>query len=140
MAKPGARDRTAGRFGLRAYLADTITSLRAQRFRGVWEIVVVGNNCTDDTAEIARGLGARVVGERMRGVCNARQREPRRARDRSSSRPTPIRSTRPMAGHVDASFRSDNRIVAVVGPCRYADGPLWRRIYGRLVFDLSHLI
>ena|SRR5690349_6028761 len=74
MAKPGARDRTAGRFGLRAYLADTITSLRAQRFRGVWEIVVVGNNCTDDTAEIARGLGARVVGERMRGVCNARQR------------------------------------------------------------------
>ena len=57
-----------------AYIADTINSLRAQRFRGGWEIVVVDNNCTDDTAEIARGLGARVVVEERQGVCSARQR------------------------------------------------------------------
>ena len=31
------------------------------------EIVVVDNNCTDATAEVARGLGARVVPERTRG-------------------------------------------------------------------------
>src|SRR3954451_17465617 len=57
-----------------AYIADTINSLSAQRFSGAWEIVVVDNNCTDDTAETARGLGARVVREVRQGVCNARQR------------------------------------------------------------------
>ncbi len=35
--------------------------------RAVDEIVVVDNNCTDATAEVARGLGARVVPERTRG-------------------------------------------------------------------------
>ena len=38
------------------YIADTIKSLRAQTFRGGYEIVVVDNNCTDDTVEIARRL------------------------------------------------------------------------------------
>jgi len=31
------------------------------------EIVVVDNNCTDRTAEVARGLGARVVAEKTPG-------------------------------------------------------------------------
>jgi glycosyltransferase involved in cell wall biosynthesis len=35
--------------------------------KAVDEIVVVDNNCTDATAEVARGLGARVVAERTRG-------------------------------------------------------------------------
>lgn len=35
--------------------------------KAVDEIVVVDNNCTDATAEVARGLGARVVPERTRG-------------------------------------------------------------------------
>jgi cellulose synthase/poly-beta-1,6-N-acetylglucosamine synthase-like glycosyltransferase len=45
------------------YIADTINSLAAQSFSGGCEIIVVDNNCTDDTAEMARGLGARVVAE-----------------------------------------------------------------------------
>src|SRR5690348_6013934 len=124
-----------------AYLADTITSLRAQRFRGVWEIVVVDNNCTDDTAEIARGLGTRVVVEEMQGVCNARQRGAEASNgeiivsaDADTIYPTDWLAT------IDASFRADDRIVAVAGPCRYADGPLWGRVYGRLLFGLVHLI
>ncbi len=124
-----------------AFLADTINSLRAQCFRGVWEIVVVDNNCTDDTAEIARGLGARVVGEEMQGVCNARQRGAEASNgeiivsaDADTIYPTDWLAT------IDASFRADNRVVAVAGPCRYADGPSWGRVYGRLLFGLVHLI
>ena len=124
-----------------AFLADTINSLRAQCFRGVWEIVVVDNNCTDDTAEIARGLGARVVGEEMQGVCNARQRGAEASNgeiivsaDADTIYPTDWLAT------IDASFRADNGVVAVAGPCRYADGPSWGRVYGRLLFGLVHLI
>jgi len=124
-----------------AYLADTITSLRAQRFWGAWEIIVVDNNCTDDTAEIASGLGARVVREVMQGVCNARQRgaevsngEIIVSADADTIYPTDWLAT------IDESFRADHRVVAVSGPCRYTDGPLWGRVYGRLLFGLVHLI
>src|SRR6478735_1995007 len=100
-----------------AYIAETINSLRAQRFRGGWEIVVVDNNCTDDTAEIARGLGARVVGEQRPGVCNTRQRGAAAgsgdiivSADADTIYPTD------WLANIDASFRADHRVVAVAGP------------------------
>lgn len=124
-----------------AYIADTINSLRAQRFRGAWEIVVVDNNCTDDTADIARGLGARVVAEPRQGVCNARQRGAEASRgeiivsaDADTIYPTD------WLDNIDASFRADHRVVAVAGPCRYTGGPLWGRVYGRLLFGSLNLI
>ena len=124
-----------------AYLADTINSLRAQRFRGGWEIVVVDNNCTDDTAEIARGLGVRVVTEDRQGVCNARQRGAEASSgeiivsaDADTIYPPDWLST------IDASFRADKRVVAVAGPCRYTAGPFWGRVYGRLLFGCLDLI
>ena len=124
-----------------AYIADTINSLRAQRFRGAWEIVVVDNNCTDDTADIARGLGARVVAEPRQGVCNARQRGAEASRgeiivsaDADTIYPTD------WLDNIDASFRADDRVVAVAGPCRYTGGPLWGRVYGRLLFGSLNLI
>lgn len=124
-----------------AYIAETINSLRAQRFPGGWEIVVVDNNCTDDTAEIARGLGARVVAEERRGVCNARQRGAEASSgeiivsaDADTIYPPDWLST------IDASFRADKRVVAVAGPCRYTAGPSWGRVYGRLLFGSLDLI
>jgi glycosyltransferase involved in cell wall biosynthesis len=124
-----------------AYIAETINSLRAQRFPGGWEIVVVDNNCTDDTAEIARGLGARVVAEERRGVCNARQRGAEASSgeiivsaDADTIYPPDWLAT------IDASFRADNRVVAVAGACRYTAGPLWGRVYGRLLFGSVDLI
>ena len=118
-----------------AYIVDTINSLWAQRFPGGWEIVVVDNNCTDDTSEIARRLGARVVAEKCQGVCSARQRGAEAARgeiivsaDADTIYPPDWLAT------IDAAFRRDERVVAMAGPCRYTDGPLWGRVYGRLLF------
>lgn len=124
-----------------AYLAATINSLRAQRFRDGWEIVVVDNNCTDDTARIARGLGARVVVEQRQGVCNARQ----RGAEASSGEiivSTDADTLYPPGwlATIEAAFRVDERVVAVAGPCRYTAGPVWGRVYGRLLFGFVHLI
>ena len=124
-----------------AYIAATINSLRAQRFRGGWEIIVVDNNCADDTAEIARGLGARVVFEQRQGVCGARQRGAEAGRgeiivsaDADTIYPPDWLAT------IDAAFRADKRVVAVAGPCRYRAGPFWGRVYGRLLFGSVDLI
>src|SRR3954454_20136644 len=108
------------------YVADTIRSLHRQDFAGEYEIVVVDNNSTDATAEIARGLGVRVVTEPVPGVCNARQ-----AGTEASSGEIVV-STDADTTHgpdwlakIDRSFRAGDDVVAVVGPCRYKDGPHW---------------
>jgi len=123
------------------YIADTIESLRAQSFAGGYEIVVVDNNCTDDTAEIARCLGARVVAESRQGVCPARQRGTEASRgDIVVSADADTIYPSHWLDMIDASFRVDRRVVAVAGPCRYEHRPLWGRVYGRLLFGALELI
>ncbi|MEV8518034.1 glycosyltransferase family A protein [Dactylosporangium sp. NPDC051484] len=119
------------------YLTDALLSLQKQDFDGVCEVIVVDNNCTDETAGIARDLGARVVVEPVPGVCNARQRGTEAARGEivvSADADTVY--GRDWLSRIDARFRGDGRVVAVVGPCRYADGPRWGRLYGRMLFGM----
>lgn len=56
-----------------AYLGDCLASLQQQDFRGDWEIIVVDNASTDDTASMARSYGARMVYEPRQDVIHARQ-------------------------------------------------------------------
>jgi glycosyltransferase involved in cell wall biosynthesis len=51
----------------------TLESLFKQDYKGDFEVVVVDNNSTDNTAEIARRLGVRVVFCSQKGVAHARQ-------------------------------------------------------------------
>ncbi len=44
-----------------AVLGRTLASITSSEFRDQLEIVVAANGCTDDTAEVARGFGVRVV-------------------------------------------------------------------------------
>jgi glycosyltransferase involved in cell wall biosynthesis len=122
-------------FNEAGYLTDALLSLRKQDFDGEFEVIVVDNNCTDETAGIARDFGARVVAEPVPGVCNARQRGTEAARGEIVvSADADTVHSRDWLSRIDAGFRSDERIVAVVGPCRYADGPRWGRLYGRGLF------
>jgi glycosyltransferase involved in cell wall biosynthesis len=121
------------------YLADALLSLQKQDFDGLCEVIVVDNNCTDETAAIARELGALVVAEPVAGVCNARQRGTETARGEivvSADADTVY--DRDWLSRIDARFREDPRIVAVVGPCRYADGPRWGQVYARMLFAAVH--
>jgi glycosyltransferase involved in cell wall biosynthesis len=122
-------------FNEAGYLTDAILSLRKQDFDGEYEVIVVDNNCTDATAGIAHDLGARVVAEPAPGVCNARQRGTGAALGEivvSADADTVY--SKDWLSRIDARFRADGRIVAVVGPCRYADGPRWGQVYARSLF------
>jgi glycosyltransferase involved in cell wall biosynthesis len=123
------------------YLADAIRSVQQQRFAGEYEIVVVDNNCTDATVDVARALGARVVTEAVPGVCNARQ------TGTLASRGEIVVSTDADTTHppdwlekIDRNFRDGADVVAVVGPCRYQDGPQWGRTFARALFGVVGLI
>ena len=57
-----------------AYIGRALDSLQHQDFDGTYEIIVVDNNSTDSTADVAARYGVRVVSEPQQGVCAARQR------------------------------------------------------------------
>ncbi|MDO8673346.1 MAG: glycosyltransferase family 2 protein [Dehalococcoidia bacterium] len=54
-------------------LAKTLDSMLDQSYKD-FELIVVDNNSTDDTAEVARSFGAIVITETRQGVSHARQR------------------------------------------------------------------
>ena len=111
-------------------VAATLRSLLGQDFRGRYEIIVVDNGSDDETAAIARRAGVRVVSEPVRGVCAARQAGTLAAggeiivsTDADTVHPPDWLS------RIDLAFRTQPEIVAVAGPCRYADPPWWARIF-----------
>jgi glycosyltransferase involved in cell wall biosynthesis len=57
-----------------SFLPHLLTSLRQQTFKHPYEVIVVDNNSTDKTAQIAKEYGAKVVSEKKKGyahACNA---------------------------------------------------------------------
>ncbi|HSX19135.1 MAG TPA: glycosyltransferase family 2 protein, partial [Candidatus Saccharimonadales bacterium] len=54
-------------------IVKTLESLKNQTYQGKVEIIVVDNNSTDNTAQIAEKLGAKVIFESQKGVAHARQ-------------------------------------------------------------------
>jgi glycosyltransferase involved in cell wall biosynthesis len=123
------------------YIADTVNSLRGQAWAGSYEIIVVDNNCTDDTAEIARELGARVVREDHPGVCWARQTGTEVSTGEIVISADADTTYAPdWLTKIDQSFGADERIVAVTGPCRYVGRPLWGRVYARVLFGGVSLV
>lgn len=55
------------------YISACLASLEKQDFTGKYEIIVVDNNSTDRTAQIAAQHGATVISEQRQGVAIARQ-------------------------------------------------------------------
>ena len=135
------------------YIGEAIRSLQRQDFDGAYEIVVVDNNCTDETAQIARDLGVQVVTETAPGVCNARQAGTVASRGEIVVSADADTTYAPdWLSKIDRGFRSGDggdrdrgrherhggherdEVVAVVGPCRYKDGPRWGRVFARSLF------
>lgn len=56
-----------------SYLGACLDSLKNQDFKGSYEIIIVDNNSTDKTAEIAAHYRATVIKESVAGVAYARQ-------------------------------------------------------------------
>jgi glycosyltransferase involved in cell wall biosynthesis len=124
-----------------AYLGRALDSLQHQDYDGTYEIIVVDNNSTDSTADVAARYGVRVVSEPQQGVCAARQRGADCARgeiiistDADTTQPRDWLRT------IDARFADSKRIVAVAGPCRYHDPSWWVKAYPTLLFGLVALV
>ncbi len=117
------------------YIAATLESLKKQTFKGNVEIIIVDNNCTDDTVNIAKSFGAKVVSEKQPGVCWARQAGTEHANGEiivSTDADTIF--SKDWLTKINATFENNSKIVAVGGPCRYITGPRWGRIYTPFLF------
>ncbi|MEO7125947.1 MAG: glycosyltransferase family 2 protein [Nakamurella sp.] len=123
------------------YIGDCLRSLNRQDYRGEVEVIVVDNNSTDRTAQVARELGATVVFEPRPGVCFARQSGTEVARGKiivSTDADTTFDAG--WLSRIDDSFRRYPTAVAVAGPCRFVRAPRWGAIYPTLLFGLVHLV
>ncbi len=128
-------------FNEAAFLGRTLESLAQQDFGGDFEVIVVDNNSTDGTADVARSYGAQTLFESRPGVCWARQ------LGTAAARGEIVLSTDADTVHppewlsrIDARFRAADGCVAVAGPCRFAGAPLWARLYPTILFGLVHLV
>ncbi|GAA4354735.1 glycosyltransferase family 2 protein [Microbacterium rhizosphaerae] len=114
-----------------AMLRECLRALAAQT-RQPDELIVVDNGCTDDTAQIARAAGARVVVEPVRGVLRATAAGFDAAtgeiigRLDADSRPNPDWIARVMA-----DFRTDPTLDAVTGGGVFYGGRAFWRFVGR---------
>jgi len=118
-----------------SYIGDTLTSLQQQTFDGTFEIIVVDNNSTDKSSEIAKQFGVQVICESRAGVCWARQAGTEAARGEiviSTDADTIFAPD--WLQKIDATFRRNKKYVAVAGPCIYRSGPYWGKIYPRFLF------
>jgi glycosyltransferase involved in cell wall biosynthesis len=105
------------------YIGRCLESVRDQTYNGPLEIVVVDNNCTDRTAEIARSMGATVVAEPVRGIGSARQRGALAARGEiiaSTDADTVVPPN--WLERIARRFEADAELGGLYGPLRHIDG------------------
>lgn len=123
------------------FISRTLESLQKQQYSGSYEIIVVDNNCTDETVAIAKSYGVRVVTESNPGVCWARQAGTEAARGEIVIS-TDADTVQPehWLQNIDDSFKRHTHCVAVTGPCIYSDGPWWGRQYPKILFGMVSIV
>jgi glycosyltransferase involved in cell wall biosynthesis len=106
------------------YIGDCLEALQAQTYPPQqFEIIVVDNGSSDDTARLARAYGARVVMELKKGVALARQRGFREARGpiiASTDADTCVPSW--WLECIAMDLARDQRLGGVCGPVYFTDG------------------
>ena len=122
-------------------MSDCLASLAAQDCTAPFEVIVVDNNSTDDTAAKATAAGVTVLLEPEPGVCQARQRGTTAATGEiivSADADTVY--DRHWLSRIEAWFAGDPQLIAVGGPCYFRDGPHWGITVQRLLFGTVALI
>jgi peptidoglycan/xylan/chitin deacetylase (PgdA/CDA1 family) len=107
-------------------IQSTLRSLLKQDYRGDFEIVVVDNNSFDNTAEIARQMGVRVVFCGQEGVARARQVGAEAAKG-SVIVQADADTVYPewWLSRIQSQFDRHPKAVAIAGTFIYANPPWW---------------
>jgi glycosyltransferase involved in cell wall biosynthesis len=118
------------------FIGATLESLKKQDTSKSYEVIVVDNNCTDNTIKIAKHYGATIITENKSGVCWARQTGTSFARGEiiiSTDGDTVFAPN--WLTNIDSRFQRESNVVAICGPCRYYNGPLWGKAYTYFLFS-----
>ncbi|MDI6814558.1 MAG: glycosyltransferase [Dehalococcoidales bacterium] len=126
------------------FLPQCLESLRNQDYAGDYEIIVVDNASTDNTAKVALAAGAKVVYESKRSPAWARQRGLEEAKgdivafiDADSQAPSCWLST------LVSRFAREPKTVVISGPCAFLDAGMIARFASYLgnfiTISLEHL-
>jgi glycosyltransferase involved in cell wall biosynthesis len=121
------------------HIKDCIRSIRKNVWYVPYEIIVVDNNCTDNTAKIAEKEQAFVIKETRKGVVFARQAGYQAAKGR-------------LIANIDADSKitsawlwealsglSDDNVVAVTGPLEYEDVSSSLRMMTKFYYALAKI-
>jgi len=94
-----------------------LESLRHQDHKGAYEIIVVDNNSTDKTSEVAKKYNAIIIKEKRKGVAFARKTGFEKSQGKiiaSTDADTIV--PRDWLSKIHNAFRNDDNIAAVTGP------------------------
>lgn len=110
------------------FIAKTLESLSRQSFKN-FELIVVDNNSSDNTAEVARLFGAKVITEKKQGVAFARQTGFEVARGKIIAT-TDADTVLPenWTAEILKKFKQDENLVAFGGLYKLHSGPLSARL------------
>ena len=123
------------------YLRDCLESLAKQDFAGPFQVIVVDNNSSDRTSEVARCAGAIVIAESVPGVCQARQ-----AGTEIASGEIIVSADADCVyepewlSRIDDWFRNNPDGIGVGGPCFFFDGPRWGLLVQKMLFGAVALV
>jgi glycosyltransferase involved in cell wall biosynthesis len=120
------------------YIRDCIRSIKRAASNIQYEIIVVDNNCTDNTSDIARDEGVIVLTEERKGVVFARQTGYENAKyDLIANIDADSRIPENWVDIALKHIRSE-KVAAVTGPLVYDDASIRLRIATRIYYYLAY--
>ena len=112
-----------------SFLPIVLASLRKQTFSHPFEIIVVDNNSTDNTANIAKKYGARVVFERKRGYAHACNAGFASAKGEIIARAdADYLQPKDWLEKIDKAFEKDTDLIALGGPTYPLESKFWENL------------
>ncbi len=120
-------------FNEEKFLAKCLESLKNQDFDD-FEIIVVDNNSTDRTVEVAKKFGAIVLFEKNQGVAFARQKGFLKAKGEIiASTDADTILPKNWLSKIFEEFKKDKDLVAFGGSCEFYSGPISARLASKFL-------
>lgn len=116
------------------YLPHCLESIKKQNFMGITEVIVVDNNSTDKTAQIAQKWGAKVVPEKTQGIAPAKARGAKEAKGEIIAFIDADITCRPdWLSQIWKNFEKNPKLVALGGPYILENLSPWKQKISKII-------